>query len=149
MPSRQARRGPTEAVMDREMAVPALETPRSYDEFLGRFVDAVQAGERGFERLQMDWLDACPQDWRQAFARAQLPGGRLVDRRIPSRVLSCLWSRTGRPTFETLAGGVDLTHSPTPLALPSRRAARVVTVHDLFFLRSAGAARGEVARDWV
>ncbi len=59
---------------------------------------------------------------------------RFLDRRIPVRVLDWLWSRSGWPTLDSLFGTkLDLTHSPTPLFLPTR-GKKIVTVHDLFFL---------------
>jgi glycosyltransferase involved in cell wall biosynthesis len=77
------------------------------------------------------------------------PGATVVDRRIPSRLLSAAWNRLGSPSFELLAGAVDLTHSPTPLPVPTRSGARVVTVHDLFFLDDPSAGGGEPGRDWT
>jgi len=43
---------------------------------------------------------------------------------------------------------VDVVHSPHPLLIPARRAAQVVTIHDLFFLTNAADTRAEVRRDY-
>ena len=62
---------------------------------------------------------------RGHFAPARLPGCEVVNRRIPVRALDAMWRRAAWPSFEFLAGAVDVTHSPTPLPLPSRRAAHL------------------------
>ena len=73
-----------------------------------------------------------------------------VDRHIPVRVLNVLWHRLGRPSLDALTGRhFDVTHSPTPLLLPSRNARSIVTIHDLFFLQQPEATDGEIRRDYV
>jgi glycosyltransferase involved in cell wall biosynthesis len=49
---------------------------------------------------------------------------------------------------ETLAGDCDVVHAAHPLLIPARRAAQVVTIHDLFFLSEPGRLRGEIRRDY-
>src|SRR6185436_3307994 len=61
-------------------------------------------------------------------------GARMIDRRVPVRLLNFLWHRLEWPPVEALAGRFDVVHAAHPLMIPSRRAARVVTVHDLYFL---------------
>lgn len=73
----------------------------------------------------------------------------VIDRRVPVRVLNFLWHRCEWPPVERLAGPVDVVHAAHPLMIPSRRAARVVTVHDLFFLSSPEQTRAEVRRDYA
>ena len=83
-------------------------------------------------------------------ARAWPPNVRLVDRRLPVRGLNRAWNRLGWPSLDRLVGtALDLVHSPTPLLIPSRRGKRVVTVHDLFFLKHPDMVEGEVRRDYV
>ena len=80
---------------------------------------------------------------------AALQGATLVDRRVPVRLLNFLWHRLEWPPAETLSGGAfDIVHSPHPLLLPSRSAARVVTIHDLYFLSHPERSRAEVRRDY-
>jgi glycosyltransferase involved in cell wall biosynthesis len=80
---------------------------------------------------------------------ARPPNFRVVDRRVPVRVLNALWHRLERPTLDFLAGAsIDVAHSPTPLRVPSRRARSIVTVHDLFFLDHPGTASREIRRDY-
>ena len=57
----------------------------------------------------------------------------VVDRHVPVAVLNFLWHRLEWPPVEALAGPVDVVHAAHPLLIPSRRAARVVTMHDLSF----------------
>jgi glycosyltransferase involved in cell wall biosynthesis len=78
-----------------------------------------------------------------------LAGARSVDRRVPVSVLNFAWHRLGWPPAETLARGVfDVTHSLHPLLMPARRAARVVTIHDLNFLVHPERTRAEIRRDY-
>ena len=82
-------------------------------------------------------------------ALAELAVARLVDRRVPVRALNWAWHRLRWPPAELLAGpGYDLVHSPHPLLLPARRAARVVTIHDLDFLQHPERTRDEIRRDY-
>jgi len=75
-------------------------------------------------------------------------GARVVDRRVPVRALNALWHRLSWPPIEMLAGPVDVIHAAHPLMIPSRRAARVVTVHDLYFLDHPEGTTGEIRRDY-
>jgi glycosyltransferase involved in cell wall biosynthesis len=83
-------------------------------------------------------------------ARAWAPNVRLVDRRLPVHGLNTAWNRLGWPPLDRLVGAsLDLVHSPTPLLIPCRRGKRIVTVHDLFFLKHPDMVEGEVRRDYV
>lgn len=75
-------------------------------------------------------------------------GARVIDRRIPVSVLNALWHRAGWPPVEWLGGRADVVHSAHPLLIPSRHAAQVVTIHDLFFLTDTAAGGSEIARDY-
>jgi glycosyltransferase involved in cell wall biosynthesis len=60
-----------------------------------------------------------------------------------------LWHRAGWPPVEALTGGrFDLVHSFHPLLVPSRHAARVVTIHDLDFMSHPERTRAEIRRDY-
>jgi alpha-1,3-rhamnosyl/mannosyltransferase len=50
---------------------------------------------------------------------------------------------------EWLAGDADVVHAAHPLLIPSTRAARVVTVHDLFFLSHPERTNAEIRRDYA
>ena len=88
--------------------------------------------------------------WKDRFERdAGLDGATLVDRRVPVGLLNVLWHRLGCPPAELLTGGAfDVAHSPHPLLLPSRSAAHVVTIHDLYFLAHPERSQAEVRRDY-
>jgi glycosyltransferase involved in cell wall biosynthesis len=82
-------------------------------------------------------------------ASADLGGVHRVDRRIPVRLLNLAWHRLQWPPAEALAGdGFDVVHSLHPLLMPSRRAAQVVTIHDLNFLLHPERTRAEIRRDY-
>jgi glycosyltransferase involved in cell wall biosynthesis len=72
----------------------------------------------------------------------------VVDRRVPVKVLNYLWHRMSWPPIETLAGRADVVHSAHPLLIPARRAAQVVTIHDLFFLANPERTHAEIRRDY-
>jgi glycosyltransferase involved in cell wall biosynthesis len=74
--------------------------------------------------------------------------GRVVDRRVPVRVLNYLWHRAEWPPIEALAGPVDVAHAAHPLLIPARRAAQVITIHDLDFLAHPERTTREVRRDY-
>lgn len=76
-------------------------------------------------------------------------GATVVDRRVPVAVLNYLWHRVEWPPIETLAGRADVVHAAHPLLIPARRAAQVVTIHDLFFLWNPEQTTAEVRRDYA
>jgi glycosyltransferase involved in cell wall biosynthesis len=73
----------------------------------------------------------------------------LVDRRVPVSLLNYLWHRLEWPSVEDLAGNADVVHAAHPLLIPARRAAQVVTIHDLFFLLHPERTRAEIRRDYA
>ena len=88
---------------------------------------------------------------RERYPRAAFPGNvTLVDRKLPVRALNFAWHRLEWPPLDTLVrASLDLVHSPHPLLLPARRAKRVVTLHDLFFLKHPDMTEAEVRRDYA
>ena len=103
-------------------------------------------------RLGSDEITAFSSSWKDrvpAAVATELPGVRLIDRRLPVRALNLAWHRLRWPPIEALAGGeYDVAHSPHPLLLPSRSAAQVVTIHDLYFLTHPERTTGEIRRDY-
>ena len=59
------------------------------------------------------------------------PGVRVVQAPMPARPLRAAWSRAEFPPVELWTGAVDVVHGTNFVVPPSRRAARVVSVHDL------------------
>jgi glycosyltransferase involved in cell wall biosynthesis len=78
-----------------------------------------------------------------------LRGARVSDHRWPVRALNFAFHRLEWPPIELLTGGeYDVAFSPHPLLLPARRAAQVVMVHDLDFLRHPERTEREIRRDY-
>jgi glycosyltransferase involved in cell wall biosynthesis len=75
---------------------------------------------------------------REGLAAAVPAGVRLAGRRAPARGLQELWARLEFPPAEWLTGAADVLHGTNFVLPPSRRAAGVVTVHDLAYLHSPG-----------
>jgi glycosyltransferase involved in cell wall biosynthesis len=86
--------------------------------------------------------------WKDRLSPDAVPGASTIDWRIPVRVLNFAWHRLGWPPVETLGAAADVVWSLHPLLMPSRDAAQVVTVHDLYFLDHREATTREVRRDY-
>jgi glycosyltransferase involved in cell wall biosynthesis len=122
---------------------PALRARTGVGEYIHRLVQAYTATHRDDVTVfTSSWKD------RPAAGLAGDLGVRVVDRQIPVAVLNYLWHRAEWPPVETLAGAIDVVHAAHPLLIPSRRAAQVITIHDLFFLEHPDRVRGEIARDY-
>jgi glycosyltransferase involved in cell wall biosynthesis len=78
----------------------------------------------------------------------ELSNVRIADRRVPVRVLTWAWNRLQWPPVEWLAGECSVVHSQSPLLIPAARAAQVVTIHDLDFLRHPEHVDAEMRRDY-
>ncbi len=76
-------------------------------------------------------------DFRAAHAPWRHGGAAVRDvrLRVPRRLLQACWDRLGWPPVETLAGPLDVFHGTHFVLPPARTAKRVLTVHDLNFLR--------------
>ena len=88
--------------------------------------------------------------WKDRLALSpDLAGAHAIDRRVPVSLLNFAWHRLGWPPAELVAGAeFDVTHALHPLILPSRRAASIVTIHDLHFLAHPERTRAEIRRDY-
>jgi len=75
--------------------------------------------------------------FKDKFSRDKIPPfskKRFLDLRIPVRAVNYFWYRLGWPPLDYFfRTKLDLTHSPTPIILPTR-GKKIVTVYDLFFL---------------
>ena len=82
------------------------------------------------EELEMS---AFAVSWRRRGGiRPHLPAGvRMVDRPMPARPLHRAWGVGTLPPVEWWTGPEDVVHGTNFVVPPTRRAARVVTVHDL------------------
>jgi glycosyltransferase involved in cell wall biosynthesis len=74
--------------------------------------------------------------WRGRFPLQEFrrPAVRVSGRRVPARALHASWARVDWPPVEWLTGPVDVFHATNFVLPPTRRAAGVVTVHDLAFV---------------
>ena len=77
-----------------------------------------------------------------------LPGADRRDLRIPVRLLNLAWHRLEWPPVETFGVQPDVAWSLHPLLMPARRAARVVTIYDLYFLDHPEDTDREIRRDY-
>lgn len=108
---------------------------------VGRYVEGLLAG-----------LTVLPQPPDLALAGFTLRGERpavgapWVGPRVPASVLRALWRRGPVPPAEWLTGRSDVFHATNYLLPPLRRAAGVVTVHDLSFLLHADTVTPGVLR---
>ena len=90
--------------------------------------------------------------WKDRFDPGRIPPfarQHFRDLRWPVRAVNFLWQDLGRPTLDRLFGTrLDLTHSATPLPLPTR-GRTIVTVCDLFFLEDPARADREARRKFL
>jgi glycosyltransferase involved in cell wall biosynthesis len=95
-----------------------------------------------------DSLTLFSSSWKDRLPATPVPGARVVDARVPVRVLNLAWHRLGWPPVERFAGPVDIAHSAHPLLIPARAAKQVVTIYDLDFLDHPERTRAEIRRDY-
>ena len=95
-----------------------------------------------------DALSVFSSSWKDRLPPGVVAGAGQIDTRIPVRLLNFAWHRLEWPPAEWFAGPVDITQSMHPLLLPSRRAARFVTIHDLYFLDRPEHTASEIRRDY-
>lgn len=126
---------------------PALRARTGIGEYVHELVAALAATappDGHVAAFSSSWRDRVTDELKRA-----APTVHVVDRRLPVRALTWGWHRLEWPPIERLAGRWDVVHSPTPLLMPSRRAAQVVTVFDLHFLATPADVSGVVRRDFV
>jgi glycosyltransferase involved in cell wall biosynthesis len=75
--------------------------------------------------------------WSTPSPVQSLPG-RIVNPRIPARVLMAAWNGLGWPPIEAFVGKVDVFHASDWVTPPHRQAAIVATVHDVGALVEPG-----------
>lgn len=113
-------------------ATPLLGTRTGIGQYVAHLVDAL-AGVADGPDLVLTAFTA-----RGAEALAAPRGHRAVHHRVPARALQEAWARFEVPPVELLTGRVDVFHGTNFVLPPAHRAAGVVTIHDLAFLRLAG-----------
>lgn len=87
--------------------------------------------------------------WKDRLSGALPAGVDRVDRRVPVKILNWLWHHRESPAVETLTSSLfDVVHSPSPLLIPSRHAAQLVTIHDTDFLVHPHHGPREIRNDY-
>ena len=87
--------------------------------------------------------------WKDRLVAGRVPGAAALDNRVPVSILNFAWHRFGWPPVELLGGIADVAWSLHPMLMPSREAAQVITIHDLYFLDHRDATAREVRRDYA
>jgi glycosyltransferase involved in cell wall biosynthesis len=97
---------------------------------VGNFVQGLVGALAGRPSLDLG-VYAVTWRMRPELDRQLPPGSRLIGRPMPARPLHRIWG-TGLPLpVEWFTGRVDVVHGTNSIVPPTRRAAQVVTVHDL------------------
>ncbi len=89
--------------------------------------------------------------WKDRISCQKIPSFEVVhfrDFRIPVKAINFLWSKLNWPLLDTFfRTELDLTHSPTPLIVPTK-GRTIVTVYDLFFMDFPELADNQARRDF-
>jgi glycosyltransferase involved in cell wall biosynthesis len=106
---------------------------------VGRYVAGLVEALAGLPGGDPEEIVLVPFTWRGTAdlprVAPAVPRVRCGRRRVPARLLHAAWGAVAFPPVEWLAGPVDVFHAGNFVAPPARRAATVVTVHDLTYLR--------------
>ena len=123
---------------------PALRNRTGVGEYAHQMAVAL-ARQKGAQ----DTITLFSSSWKDRLASDVVPGATTLDARIPVSALNFAWHRLGWPDLELLGAQADAAWSMHPLLMPSRRAAQVVTIHDLFFLDRPETTVREIRRDYA
>ncbi len=129
---------------------PALRQPTGVGAYVHQLLRALLAPD-GPLVPPSDGLSAFTSSWKDrptAAARSELTGLAFIDCRVPVRPLTWAWHRLSWPPVDWLGGSADVVHASSPLLIPARRAAGLITIHDLHFLRHPERMRAEMRRDY-
>jgi glycosyltransferase involved in cell wall biosynthesis len=126
---------------------PALRERTGVGEYVHEMLAALSHRPDGDE---LHLLTSSLKDRLEPAVRGELKGVRVHDLRLPGKLLNWAWHRREWPPVEALAAVTpDVVHSAHPLLMPSRRAAQIVTIHDLDFLEHPERTSAEIRRDYV
>jgi glycosyltransferase involved in cell wall biosynthesis len=125
---------------------PALRARTGVGEYLHQLARHLAQGQFG------DSLTLFTSSWKDRpdpALQRECPGVHVSDHRIPVRLLNLAWHNLEWPPIEWLGtGDQDVVCSGHPLLTPTRRAAQVVTIHDIDFLHHPEWTRREIRRDY-
>ena len=124
---------------------PALRERTGVGEFVHELAKA-QSQQSGGDEIAL--FTSSWKDRPDPALASQMPSIRIIDVKVPVRALVWSWNRIEWPPVEWFAGPFDVVHSQSPLLIPAQRAAQVVTVHDLDFLRHPDQLSAEIRRDY-
>jgi len=123
---------------------PALSSATGVGVYLDRMVRALAEldDQNQYHLFSSSWNERVPQ-------RVYPPNFRVHDQRWPVGALNYTWNHFSWPSVELLLNtNVHVTHSPTPLLMPAKRARKITTVMDLhFYLHPEDTVR-EIRRDY-
>lgn len=123
---------------------PALRERTGVGEYLHEVARALAQSAPAGESLTL-----FSSSFKDRLAPDVVAGAATIDRRVPVSVLNFAWHRLGWPSVETIAGAsFDVVHSSSPLLVPTRRAASLVTIYDLDFLDHPERTTAEIRRDY-
>jgi glycosyltransferase involved in cell wall biosynthesis len=111
---------------------------------VGRYLSGVLEGMQGIPDAPRPMLTLF--SIRGSVPLPHPPGTTTAPRRAPARLLNRAWQRMPFPPVELLTGRVDVFHATNFVLPPLARAAGVVTVHDLTYLRYPETVDAEVRR---
>ena len=123
---------------------PALSRPTGVGTYLQNLVRALSEIDDQNEYFLFS------SSWKERYNPVEYPSHfKIKDRRWPVRLLNFGWNHLSFPSIEFVLGtSVQVAHSPTPLVIPSRKARRVTTVHDLYFFTNPEHAVREMQKDY-
>lgn len=101
---------------------------------VGTFVDQVLRRLATREDLEVTAF-GFTRAYRDELASAVPAGVRVPQRPIPARTTRVAWLLSNHPTIEGWTGPVDVVHGPNFVVPPTRKAAQLMTVHDLTSVR--------------
>ncbi len=127
---------------------PALRERTGVGEFVHELVLALTSSAKADPSDRIAIFTNSWKDRPSPALASEMPTVRMVDVKLPVRGLLWSWNRLEWPPVEWFAGTHDVIHSQSPLLIPSSRAAQVVTVHDLDFLRHPEQMTAEIRRDY-
>jgi len=125
---------------------PALRERTGVGEYVHELARALSTGPDSRDPITLfssSWKDRPSPD-----LAVEMPGAAIADAHVPVRALVWAWNRMEWPPVEWFAGEHDVVHSQSPMLIPTTAAARVVTIHDLDFLRHPDQMPAEIRRDY-
>jgi glycosyltransferase involved in cell wall biosynthesis len=127
---------------------PALRERTGVGEYVHELAKALARRVQNGENDEVHLFTNSWKDRPDPALASEIPGVRIVDVKVPVHALVWSWNRLEWPPVEWWSGPAEVIHSQSPLLIPARRAAQVVTVHDLDFLRHPEQMTAEIRRDY-